>query len=98
MENIPWKDKARNEKVVERVREKRKIFEIIKKRKQKWADWLRKRGLLIDVLEGMVEATEEEGAYQLLDNIKLARIYEKMMRTSEDRQTWWADVPKPAFE
>lgn len=47
----------------------------------------------------MVEGKGKKGTthYQLLNDIKIDKSYEKMKRAIDYRQTWKPDKPRPAF-
>ena len=53
MEKINWRDKITNEQVLEIVKEKRTLIDVIRSRKKKWIGHvLRGNGLLKEIIEG----------------------------------------------
>ena len=53
MEKINWRDKIKNEQVLEIVKEKRTLIDVIRSRKKKWIGHvLRGNGLLKEIIEG----------------------------------------------
>jgi hypothetical protein len=73
MYKISWTDRVRNEEVLHRVKEGRKILHTIKRRKANWIGHiLRRNCLLKHVIEEKVEVTGRRGRIhkQLLDDLK----------------------------
>ena len=73
MYKISWTDRVRNEEVLHRVKEGRKILHTIKRRKANWTGHiLRRNCLLKHVIEEKVEVTGRRGRIdkQLLDDLK----------------------------
>ena len=55
MEKINWRDKITNEQVLEIVKEKRTLIDVIRSRKKKWIGHvLRGNRLLKDIIEGRI--------------------------------------------
>jgi hypothetical protein len=74
---ISWTDRVRNEEVLHRVKEERKILHTVKRRKDNWIGHiLRRKWLLKQVtngkIEGRIEVTGRRGIRrkQLLDDLK----------------------------
>ena len=88
MEKISWRDKVRNEEVLKRVGEKRRILQVIRNRKRNWiGHWLMRDCLLMDALEGMMSGKRGRGRrrYQMVDNIRVEKSYVRMKRLAADR-------------
>jgi len=91
MENIIWTEKVRNEDVLTRVGESRKLTDTIKSRKKRWIGHiLRHDGLVKDVFEGRLEGKRSRGRKRvmMLDDIKEGRTYFSIKRDAEDREFW----------
>ncbi|KAJ4428204.1 hypothetical protein ANN_24219 [Periplaneta americana] len=91
MERVKWTDRIRNEAVLERVGEERMMLKLIRKRKRNWlGHWLRRKYLLKDALEGIVNGRRVWGRrrYQMIDNIKIYGSYEEIKRKAENRKDW----------
>ena len=80
LEKISWTDHVRNEVVLLRVKEERKIVLTIKGRKTNWIGYiLRRKCLLKHVIEGKIEGKREvkrrrgRRRKQLLDELKEKR-------------------------
>ncbi|KAJ4437463.1 hypothetical protein ANN_17607 [Periplaneta americana] len=55
MERVKWRDRIRNEALLDRVGEERMMLKLIRNRKRNWlGHWLRRSCLLKDALEGML--------------------------------------------
>ena len=73
MEKISWKDMMTNEQVLEIVKEKRTIKDVIRSRKKKWIGHvLRGNGLLKEVIKGRIEGKRPRGRKRamMLDDMK----------------------------
>jgi hypothetical protein len=97
MEKISWADHVRNEEVILRVKEQRKILHEISKRKANWIDQiLRKNCVLQQVLEGKIKGGIEligrRGRIprKLLDDLKETRGYLHLKEEALDRTMWRA--------
>ena len=89
MEYVKWTDKIKNAVVLER--EGRIMLELIKKRKRNYlGHLLRKNCLLKVVLEGIVNGKKVRGRrrYQMIDNIRINRLYADTKRKAEKRVEW----------
>ena len=67
------------------------MLQLIKKRKRNWlGHWLRRKCLLKDALEVMVNGKKDRGRrrYQMIDNIMIKRLYADMRRKVEKRVEW----------
>ena len=67
------------------------MLELIKKRKRNWlGHCLRRKCLLKDALEGMVNGKEvrDRRIYQMIDNIMINGLYEDTKRKAEKRVHW----------
>ena len=81
----------KNAVVLERVRERRIMLELIKKRKRNWlGHWLRRNCLLKDDLEGMVNGKKVRGRrrYQTIDNIMINGLYADTKRKAKKWVEW----------
>lgn len=85
MEKIIWMDKVRHEEVLEGVSGKITLGTIRKMKKTFIGFWLRSLCQLVDVLDAMVEdeRKRERKRYQLQDDTKAERNYEKARRSAE---------------
>jgi len=97
MEKISWTDHVRNEDVLLRVKEQRKILHEILKRKANWIGHIFRRNCLLQrVTEGKVqeriEVTGRQGRRRrkLLDNLKERRGYSHLKEEALDRTMWTA--------
>ena len=97
MEKISWTDHVRNEDVLLRVKDQRKILDEIHKRKANWiGHTLRRNCLLQRVTEGKVqgeiEVTGRQGRRRrkLLDDLKERREYSHLKEEALDRTMWRA--------
>ncbi|KAJ4432308.1 hypothetical protein ANN_20927 [Periplaneta americana] len=83
MERVKWTDRIRNEAVLGRVGEERRMLKLIRKRKRNWlAHWLRRNCLSKDALEGMVNERRVRGKRrcQMIDSIKIYGSYDETKR------------------
>ena len=92
MEKITWRDRIRNEDVLRRVNEERTIIKEITKRKANWMGHIlrSKDSLLLDIIEGKVEAPKKLGRrrIQTLDLLKNGRNYPSLKDLAQDRCEW----------
>ena len=95
MEKISWADHVRNEEVLLRVNEQRKILHEMRKRKANWIGYiLRRNCLLKQVIEGKtkgeIEMTRKRGRRRkkLLDDLKNRRGYSHLKEEALDRTMW----------
>jgi hypothetical protein len=95
MEKISWTDHVRNEEVLLRVSEQRKILHEIRKRKANWIGHiLRRNCLLKEVIEGkikgQIEVTRRRGRRRkkLLDDFWDRRDYSHLKEEALDRIKW----------
>ena len=91
MERVKWTDRIRNEAVLERVGEERMMLKLIRKRKRNWlGHWMRRKCLLKDALEGMVNERRVRGRirYQMVDDIEICGSYAETKRKAENRKDW----------
>ncbi|KAJ4433155.1 hypothetical protein ANN_15412 [Periplaneta americana] len=86
MECVKWTDRVRKEAVLQKVGEERMMLKLIRKRKRSWlSHWLRRKCLLEDALEEMVNGRKvRDRRYQMIDDIKIA--YMDHMRRQRGRQ------------
>jgi hypothetical protein len=82
MEKISWTDHVRNEEVLLRVKEQRKILHEIRKRKANWIGHILRRNFLLQPviegeIKGEIEVTGRRGRNRrkLLDDLKERRGY-----------------------
>jgi len=90
MERISWKDKVRNEEVLARVNEERRIMREIKKRKSTWLGHImRGGGILAVAVEGSIggRVTRGRRRIKLTDGVKL-RTYRETKEMARDRSGW----------
>ena len=89
MERISWKDKVRNEQVLEIVKEKTTLIDVIRSRKKKWIEHvLRGNGLLKETIEGRIEGKRPRGRrrIKMLDEMKEKKeLYAEMKERARDR-------------
>ena len=95
MEKISWTDHVRNEDVLLRVNEQRKILHEIRKRKANWIGHiLHINCLLKQVIEGKIkgemEVTRRRGRRRkkLLDDLKDSTGYSHLKEEAVDRTMW----------
>ena len=95
MEEISWTDHVRNEEVLLRVNEQRKILHEIRKRKADWIGHiLRRNCLLQQVIEGKINGqivvTRRRGrrCKKLLDDLKDRRGYCQLKEQALDGTMW----------
>jgi hypothetical protein len=85
---ISWPDRVRNDEVLHRVKEERKILQTIKRRKANWIGHiLRRNCLLKHVIEGKLEGTAIRGRRRrhLIEDRKKKRRYWKLKEEALDR-------------
>lgn len=91
LERVKWTEKMKNEDVLKKVKEKRRLLREIKKRKANWIGHrIREKGLFADVLEGLVEGGRKRGRRRtkMTDDLKKGECYQDMKRRAHDRETW----------
>ena len=90
MEKIKWSEKVNNQKVLDRIGEKRTLLNNILHRKVNWIGHiLRRNCLLHDAIEGqMTEVKGVERRIQLLDDLRNRRRYWELKEEAEDRKGW----------
>ena len=94
METISWKDKVRNEQVLEIVKEKTTRIDVIRSRKKKWIEHvLRGNGLLKGtiLIEGRIEGKRPRGRrrIKMLDEMKEKKeLYGEMKERARDMVYW----------
>ena len=92
MEKISWKDKMTNEQVLEIVKEKRTLKDVIRSRTKKWIGRvLRGNGLLKEVIEGRIEGKRPRGrkrAMMLHDMKEEKELYVEMKERARHRENW----------
>ena len=92
MEKIGWNDKVTNEQVLEIVKEKRTLIDVIRSRKKKWIEHvLRGNGLLKETIEGRIEGKRPRGRRRvmMLDDMKEKKeLYAEMKEIARDRDYW----------
>jgi hypothetical protein len=94
-EKVSWKDKKKNEEVLDLVEEERSLVNSITKRKKNWIGHvLRGNTLLKVVLEGRMAGKRGRGRPRkgMIDDIKEGN-YERMKRKAEDREGWRGWLP-----
>uniref|UniRef100_A0A8D8UAM4 Craniofacial development protein 2 n=1 Tax=Cacopsylla melanoneura TaxID=428564 RepID=A0A8D8UAM4_9HEMI len=91
IENIKWSDKIRNEEVLRRVGEERRILETIRGRKSSWIGHILRRDCLQRrIMEGSIEGRRSRGRkkFGMLTDILKGRSYEEMKANAQDRESW----------
>ena len=93
MEKVGWLDKVRNDEVLRRIGEERRILKVIENRKRNWlGNCLRRDCLLTTAMEGIIEG--EKGRVRrrmkLIDSIKIRGYYKETKRLACDRTAWRA--------
>jgi hypothetical protein len=95
MEKISWTDHVRNEEVLLRVKEQRKILHEISKRKANWIGHILRRNCLLQrIIEGKIkggiEVTGRRGRRRrkLLDDLKERRRHSHLKEEALDRIMW----------
>ncbi|KAJ4427534.1 hypothetical protein ANN_25182 [Periplaneta americana] len=89
MERVRWRDRIRNEAVLERVSEEIMMLKLISKMKRNWLSHLMRRNCLLkDALEGIVNGRGFRGGrrHQMIDDIKIYGSYEETKRKAEKRK------------
>ena len=95
MEKVSWRERKTNEEVLEAVGERRRLLEVITKRKKNWIGHvLRGEGLLRDVMEGRMEGKRPRGRPRMgmIDDLKEGA-YQDMKRRGQDREGWRSWMP-----
>jgi hypothetical protein len=97
MEKISWTERVGNQEVLLTVKEQRNILYEISKRKGNWIGHiLRRKCLLLQVIEGKIKGgIEVEGRRgrrrrKLLDDLKESRGYSHLKAEALDRTMWRA--------
>jgi hypothetical protein len=97
MEKISWTDNVRNEEVLLRVKEQRKILHEIRKRKANWIGHILRRNCLLqrvikEKIKGGTEVTGRRGRRRrkLLNDLKERRGYSHLKEEALDRTMWKA--------
>ena len=89
MEKINWRDKITNEQVLEIVKDKRTLIDIIRSRKKKWIGHvLRGNGLLKEIIEGRIVEKRPRGRKRamMLDDMKEGKeLYAEMKERTRHR-------------
>jgi hypothetical protein len=91
MEKISWTDGINNVAVLHRVKKERNILHTIRRRKVDWIGYILSRNCLLKhIIEGKTSRTRRRGrrCKQLLDDLKEARKYCKLMEEAQDRTLW----------
>jgi hypothetical protein len=95
MEKIGWTDRVRNEEVLRRVKDERKILHTVKRGKANRIGHIWRRNCLLKQgtegeVEGRVEGTGRRGrrSKQLLDDLKETREYWTLKEEALDRTLW----------
>ena len=95
MEKISWTDHVRNEEVLLRVNEQRKILHEIRKRKPDWIGHILRRNCLVkQIIEGKIkgqmEVTRRRGRRRkkLLDDLKDRSGYCQLKKEALDGTMW----------
>jgi hypothetical protein len=95
MEKISWTDHVRNEELLLRVNEQRKILHEIRKLKAKWIGHILRRNFLLQqVIEGKIEEKIKvtrrrvKRRKKLLDDLKDRRGYCQLKEKAPDRTMW----------
>ena len=92
MEKINWRDKITNEQVLEIVKEKRTLIDVIRSRKKKWIGHvLRGNGLLKEIIEGRIVGKRPRGRKRamMLDDMKEGKeLYAEMKESARHRENW----------
>jgi hypothetical protein len=97
MEKISWTNHVRNEDVLLRVKEQRKVVHEIRKRKGNWIVHILRRNCLLQrvtegKIQGGIEVTGKQGRRhrKLLDDLKERRGYSHLKEEALDRTMWRA--------
>ena len=92
MEKINWRDKITNEQVLEIVKEKRTLIDVIRSRKKKWiGQELRGNGLLKEIIKRRIVGKRPRGrklAMMLDDKKEGKELYAKMKERACHRENW----------
>ena len=92
MEKINWRDKITNEQVLEIVKDKRTLIDVIRSRKKKWIGHvLRGNGLLKEIIEGRIVGKRPRGRKRamMLDDMKEGKeLYAEMKERARHRENW----------
>jgi len=95
IEKISWTDHVRNEEVLFRVKEQRKILRDIRKRNANWIGHILRRNCLLQrviegKIQGEIEVTGRQGRRhrKLLDDFKERRGYSHLKEETLDRSMW----------
>ena len=97
MLKLSWTEKVKNEEVLQRMNEKRKLINILKERKLKYFGHLiRLNSIYRTLLEGNIDGKRGRGRPRMswYDNIKEwnGMRYERATRIAMDRDKWRAAV------
>ena len=94
MEKINWRDNITNEQVLEIVKEKRTLIDVIRSRKKKWIGHvLRGNGLLKEIIEGRIVGKRPRGRKRamMLDDMKEGKeLYAEMKEKARHKENWRA--------
>ena len=92
MENIKWSEKVTNERVLERIGEKRTLLNnVLRRTEPNWIGHILRRNCLFhDVIEGQMTKVKGVGRRrtQLLDDLRNRRRYWELKEEAEDRNRW----------
>ena len=89
MEGIIWTERVRNEEVLQRVGEERRLMKIVEERKKNWVGhFMRHEGILKRAVEGMVEGAVRRGRKRkkLLDELKGKEGYRELKERAISRK------------
>ncbi|KAI5739063.1 hypothetical protein M8J77_014529 [Diaphorina citri] len=91
---IVWSDRVTNEEVLERVKERRQVMNNISARRAKWIGHnLRHEGMLLTLIEGMVEGTNQRGRprKEYIRDVETdmgCQTYMELKRLAQNRNEW----------
>ncbi|KAI5738724.1 hypothetical protein M8J77_010460 [Diaphorina citri] len=91
---IVWSDRVTNEEVLERVKERRQVMNNISARRAKWIGHnLRHEGMLLTLIEGMVEGTNQRGRprKEFIRDVETdmgCQTYMELKRLAQNRNEW----------
>ncbi|WP_410967417.1 hypothetical protein, partial [Salmonella sp. SAL04191] len=94
MQKIKWTEKIRNEDVLQRIGESRKLIGKIRRRKANWVGHhLRRECMIKEVIEGKLEGRRAMGRkrFQLIDELrKNKESYQDLKAIAANREKWRA--------
>ena len=88
---VKWTDRVRNEEVLTRIGEEKKLLDTIRRRKRNWLGHILRRNCLqLRIIEGKIEGKRGRGRKRIgmLDDVKEGRRYQEMKEVAQDRIKW----------